>query len=1181
MRPTRPVFCHSSRWLITVFFLSIILVTSAPAEWFDHGGQAPEISLIESDSERSVIEMTIGGFEAIPVTIDGTSWYHLKIDQGGSEEQVGLPDLPDVRCSLIIPDKQDVEVTFISGEYVDYPNMPIAPSKGVISRETDPATVPYTFGSCYTDTAGQPETLAAANAPYILRDYRGAMIEMNAFVYFPATQTLRVYTRMTVEVAATGPSSINIIDRSELPSIVDTQFAAIYKNHFINYNNLSRYTPVGEEGSLLIITPDQYVGQASTLAAWKIQKGIGTTIATLSETGSSYSNIKSFIQNLYNTTDLAYVLLFGDAEDLTPMNGDEDPSYSLLAGSDNYPEIFVGRFSAQNATELNTQVERTITYEKDLTATDTWPSQGTGVASDISGGHGGQTDDSHLDFIRDKLLAYNYTLVDQIYDPTATSAMVATAINGGRSFVNYTGHGSSNAWSSSGFSSSDVNNLVNNNMLPLVFSVACYNGSFIGGDCFAENWLRAQNGGEPTGAIAVYMSVISQSWQPPMDAQDEAADLLVDDEMRTIGGLCFNGSCMMMDLNTSQGPIEFKAWTIFGDPSLHIRTATPAPMMVNHPTVMMLGQSALDISIPGTAGALCALTANGEILGSGYTDASGNLTLTLDIVPDAPVTSTLTVTAYNKVTYVQAVEWLPPEGPYLIIDETLFLEAGGGASDVNYGRSYLLHVNQENVGVEIATGISSVLSQPPSGITLNAITSTYPDIAPGGTAWNDQYFTFDVATDCPDGTVASLKLDTAAAGTDGFEGNINFIVHAPSISIAEILIDDTAGGDGNLRLDPGETATISLTLLNSGSGSLSDIAGELICTHPQIQITSPAATCPDLAQDQSGPLAPVFEVTIDPSFSAFEGGFVLALTGGYGYDTNFTFDLPVGGFYENMEDNAPDWSHYVVLNTFSDQWHISTARNHSPGGGQSWKCGDQSTGDYANLLDAGLITPAVAISGDVELRCWMWIDSEVSSAYPDRAYDGGIVEMSIDDGPFEQITPQGGYTHTIRTGSTPGPFPEDTPVFAGSFNWQEVRFPLGEIEGNAVFRFRFGSDGASAGEGWYIDDVEISGLANLSDTEDDFRASTILSLSNGLPNPFSLNNRISFTLPTAEEASLKVFDATGRLVRTLVNGSITAGTHQIAWDGLDEGARRAPSGLYYYRLTSRTGEKIRSVVLMR
>ena len=282
-----------------------------------------------------------------------------------------------------------------------------------------------------------------------------------------------------------------------------------------------------------------------------------------------------------------------------------------------------------------------------------------------------------------------------------------------------------------------------------------------------------------------------------------------------------------------------------------------------------------------------------------------------------------------------------------------------------------------------------------------------------------------------------------------------------------------------------------------------------------------------------------------------------------------------------MEAGAGDWTHSAVSGGFTDQWHVSTQRNHTPGGSQSWKCGDTGSGDYGNLLDAGLVTPAVEIDGEGELRFWMWIEAEESSSHQGRAYDGGLVELSIDGGPFVQITPEGGYTHTIRTGGTPGPFPEDTPVFSGSHNWQEVLFDLGEASGEVAFRFRFGSDGADTREGWYIDDIEVLGLAALSGVDNDLRQPARLTLLPSRPNPTAGPTHFSFALPQTGAASLAMYDATGRLVRTLINGPLAAGLHRADWDGMNNQGSPASSGLYYCRLQANGTIVQRAVVLTR
>lgn len=70
------------------------------------------------------------------------------------------------------------------------------------------------------------------------------------------------------------------------------------------------------------------------------------------------------------------------------------------------------------------------------------------------------------------------------------------------------------------------------------------------------------------------------------------------------------------------------------------------------------------------------------------------------------------------------------------------------------------------------------------------------------------------------------------------------------------------------------------------------------------------------------------------------------------------------------------------------------------------------------------------------------------------------------------------------------------------------------------------------------------------------------------PNPFVSETEISFALPNAARASLRLFDVHGRLVRTLHEGAATAGVHRIRWDGRDDRGRNAGVGIYFVRFTS-------------
>jgi len=83
------------------------------------------------------------------------------------------------------------------------------------------------------------------------------------------------------------------------------------------------------------------------------------------------------------------------------------------------------------------------------------------------------------------------------------------------------------------------------------------------------------------------------------------------------------------------------------------------------------------------------------------------------------------------------------------------------------------------------------------------------------------------------------------------------------------------------------------------------------------------------------------------------------------------------------------------------------------------------------------------------------------------------------------------------------------------------------------------------------------------------------------PNPADGELSIGFTLPRAGVARLRVLDVAGRLVATLVNGSLPAGPHTARWDGTTVAGAAAAPGVYLYELRS-GGERItRRLVLTR
>lgn len=655
-----------------VTLISLLLLASSlfagQQTWIPLNGDtenAVDFEVLTSNNNLIDLAYSINGFYKEEILIDGKAYSKIIIPNEGFFLDKGYPELPHINRSVLIPPRSNMEVAVVNSDYEEFENIYVIPSKGSFSREINPEDVPYTFDHMYNDDAWYPQEIVVARDPYILRDARGMVIQVQPFQYNPVQHKLRVYTNINVKVTENGYSDVNVKDKGLFEcETVAASFLEVYKTQFINFERVSqnyRHTPTPAVGSMLIVTYDDFADEMQPLYEWKNKKGIPTQMVNVSTLGNDYTTIKNYIQNLYDTWNLAFILIVGDAPQVVPYENNKDPLYACLEGGDSYPDAYVGRFSAETGAQVETQVNRVLYYESDPFISGDWMQQGTGVASDQGTGYNGWYDYQMMNVIRDSLLAWNYTDVDQIYDPSCSASDVSNALNAGRGILNYCGHGSTTSWGTTGFSNTHINQLTNDNMLPFIICVACYNGNFVGSTCFAEAWLRATNNtsGTPTGAIGVYASIISQSWTPPMIAEYHANMFLVHDKVTTLGNYYFSGAMQMMDEN-SGGDNEFQYWTVFGDPSLKLRTDTPVAMTVNHNPIIPLGSTTYNVEVVGIEGALIGLYMDGTLYGHGYTDFTGNATVNLDLPLVTPGQMSLTVTAYNSIPYMALLDAIVP-----------------------------------------------------------------------------------------------------------------------------------------------------------------------------------------------------------------------------------------------------------------------------------------------------------------------------------------------------------------------------------------------------------------------------------------------------------------------------------------------------------------------------------------
>lgn len=246
-------------------------------------------------------------------------------------------------------------------------------------------------------------------------------------------------------------------------------------------------------------------------------------------------------------------------------------------------------------------------------------------------------------------------------------------------------------------------------------------------------------------------------------------------------------------------------------------------------------------------------------------------------------------------------------------------------------------------------------------------------------------------------------------------------------------------------------------------------------------------------------------------------------------------------------------------------------------------------GSYPNYANGKLILPTVELP-DVDgllFSFWDWIDAETDTVSPEFAFDGGVAEISIDNGlTWEQMIPLGGHSHIISNFAESSPFLPGTPVFSGRHEWKEENFDLDLYKGKSVqIRLNFGTDQDNIfpNAGWYIDNVAIRYPDNFSKIVHSNNNSFLdrYYLSQNYPNPFNDATTFVYSLTENQHVKISIYNTLGQQVKVLVDNYRNAGMHQISWDGKDLNNNLVPSGFYIIQM--KCGEKLfsRKALLLR
>ena len=539
--------------------------------------------------DETTIELTITSptFEFGSIPTEEGMFATVELPGEGFTTIVGEARLPTIKHMLEIPQGADPEiiVTSVSWEStslneLDLPAriVPVQPSVLKIPGATEEFVIDNQY---YLNNAFTPSPIAKVADIGVIRGRRFALVEVSPIQYNPSSGEIKTITDCDIVINLPGSDMTQTYEKIQRYSSPRSE--NFFKTAFANYGFYENGLENRDQEGYLIIVYDSFYDEIQPLASWKQSKGLDITVTKTSQIpgGATKDNIKNYIQDAYDNWAIppSYVLLVGDDPQIPTFTGQSsntaaDLYYVTVDGSDYFPDIYIGRFPASQESHVTTMVDKTVYYEQGIFPSIEWIKKAAFMASVDNY----QISEGTHNYVIDNFLDPNGYTCDKLYQVTygATTQDVRDALNDGRSLAIYSGHGSTTSWADGPpFSQSDVNNLMNEDMYPLVCSHACVTGKFTVGECFGETWLRAPN----KAALAFWGSSANTYWDEDDILEKEVFSAWWDDGLEWIGGMTDMGLYYLYQYYSGGGLSKyyFECYNILGDPSVIIWSDEPNP----------------------------------------------------------------------------------------------------------------------------------------------------------------------------------------------------------------------------------------------------------------------------------------------------------------------------------------------------------------------------------------------------------------------------------------------------------------------------------------------------------------------------------------------------------------------------------------------------------------------------
>jgi len=1141
----------------------------------------------------------------------------------------------------------------------------------------------------YASSNPYPETKIRLTGSGTMSGYTMAYVELFPVRYVPATGRLQLATRLVyrlsyadnrIDARVATRRQQELFGNAVRAMVVNPEDADRFAPR-ISRSTTSTLPPGTYDYVVITEAPMDTVFQR--LADWKTLKGVPGTVVLVSWIGTNYTGydlqekIRNFIIDAHATWGTMYVLLGGQGDyvssgqNIVPTRmgncgeGDEpcDLYYAGLDGTwdgnnnhtygeipdntDMCSDVYVGRAPCYNTANTQNFVRKVITYERN-------PPSG---------------------YLRRMILPTGILwssyeerpMVESIARMTPTgwsdqrlyersgalsNAAVVDSMNAGVGMGHWDGHGNESGIYMGGgsvpfFTSSDADALHNGDRLGIHVSIACDCAAWDwvpNGDCLAEHIVMNPNGG---GIASIMNTRYGYGAIGPgggyVPGPSERLDTtfysgIFDHCMPHIGEALGFAKAYWSPWADSLYQYDEQRYCIYGlnligDPETELWTAEPAACNVSHPALLVTGENVpftVTVATPDSMpieGADVFCRKDTEVCTRGQTDSSGQVTL--HVSPITPGPMSVKVTARNYFARIDTCQVISAARYVVYMHSTINDTAPGGNGDtmLSPGETVKIPVWVKNWGIMTASGVTGKLRTHDANAQVTDSMKTFGTINAGDSATTGSNgFGLHVNPGLSNGYAIACSLICRDALDSTWGSMFAVTAYTPSLTTSAVMVRDSARGNGNGKIDPGETSDLQVELCNHGDGHGHNCRAVLRSGDSRFYILDSTSTYGLIRKgDSAGNASNPFVVRPDASipietpvtctlYAYADGGYAsapqvftivvgpLRLTDPipdgprtppkyYAYD-DADVGYPAHPAYNWIElrgrgttlsltdDNTVQITIPSAFGPFRFYGTSYTQLSVCSNGFVMPGVGTCIFGNNTALPSTMFEGPAICLNWDDLLPAMgggvKWMHDTLNHAlvveYDSVAYfcaqptcdkfELVIYDTTVHSGDNNNVIVVQYYTANNYTSSTMG-----------------IQSPSQAIMIQCLFDSAYSRACAPlvAGRAIKYCTVAPAGIA------DQNNLSSVLANTQfaAYPNPLRGTGNIAWSVQTAGKVTLKVYDPSGRVVRNLVESSMKPGRYAVTWNGKANDGRDVSAGIYFYKLETSSGKLEQKVVVTR